>query len=61
VKLRRATAQCRRNGRIRNWRHVNTEVDMNRLPIKQQIAFAALGTVAAACTLALAVLAPLVA
>ena len=34
---------------------------MNRLPIKQQIAFAALGTAAAACTLALAVLAPLVA
>jgi hypothetical protein len=37
------------------------EIDMNRLPLKQQIAFAALGTAAAACTLALAVLAPLVA
>jgi len=33
-------------------------IDMNRLPIKQQIALAALGAVASACTLALA-LAPL--
>ena len=32
---------------------------MNRLPIKQQLAFAALGTLASACTLVLAVLVPL--
>jgi hypothetical protein len=64
VKSRRATAQRRRNRRIRDWRHVNdihTEIDMKRLPLKQQLAFAVLGTAAAACTLALAVLAPLVA
>jgi hypothetical protein len=38
-----------------------TEIDMNRLPIKEHIAIAALGTLASACTFALAVLVPLIA
>lgn len=57
-----AVLQLWRNARRRHWRHVKSvseEIDMNRLPIKQQLAFAALGTLASACTLALAVLVPL--
>jgi len=37
------------------------EIHMYRLAVMQHIAFAALGTLAAACTLALAVLGPLAA
>jgi hypothetical protein len=53
-----------RNGSFAHWRHVKRiswEIDMDRLELKQQLAFAVLGTLASACTLALAVLGPLAA
>jgi hypothetical protein len=64
LKPRRAAAKRGRNRRARDWRHVKSlckELDMTRLPVKHQIVFAALGTLASVGTLALAVLAPLVA
>ena len=39
---------------------ISLGIDMNRLPLTQQIALAALGVLASVCTLALAVLGPLV-
>jgi hypothetical protein len=56
--------QWRRNPRARGSRHIRNlskEIHRYRLAVMQHIAFAALGTLAAACTLALAVLGPLAA
>jgi hypothetical protein len=56
--------QWRRNPRARGSRHIRNlskEIHMYRLAVMEHVAFAALGTLAAACTLALAVLGPLAA
>jgi hypothetical protein len=52
------------NRRTGRWRQVSTfskETAMQSLPIKEHIALAAMGTLASACTLAVAVLVPLIA